>query len=253
MILLIGGTSETAQLASALAEAGFKVLISTATDIRLDVGVHPHLSRRTGLLDQEEIVKIVAERGIRTIVDASHPYAASIRATARQAASTANIPYMNWVRPSALEKSERVVVSDNHYLAAQTACSFGVPVLLTTGSRNLVPYVVEAERNKVDLVVRVLAHPDSLAACRRAGVKSERTVAGRGPFSLDQNLKVLKKFNIGVLVTKDSGVAGGVPEKLEAARIHNCRVVVVRRPTDFSDKNFSNVKELVAAILALPL
>ncbi len=31
MILLIGGTSETAPLAEALAGAGFKILVSTAT------------------------------------------------------------------------------------------------------------------------------------------------------------------------------------------------------------------------------
>jgi precorrin-6A/cobalt-precorrin-6A reductase len=253
MILLIGGTSETAPLGLALAEAGFKVLVSTATDVLLDVGIHPNLSRRTGILDHAGMLQVAAEQGIKLIVDASHPYAASVRARARETATDLNIPYLNWVRPSVLEKSERVIFRDNHDLAAQTACSFGAPVLLTTGSRNLVPYVAEAVRNKVDLVVRVLDHPDSLAACRRSGVQNAWIVAGRGPYSLDQNLEVLTKFNIGVLVTKDSGVAGGVPEKLEAARIHNCRVVVVRRPIEFTDKSFSNVKELVAAIMAMDL
>jgi hypothetical protein len=37
-------------------------------------------------------------------------------------------------------------------------------------------------------------------------------------------------WHIGVLVTKDSGKAGGVAQKLEAARIANCEVVVVARP-----------------------
>ncbi|MBF0509675.1 MAG: precorrin-6A/cobalt-precorrin-6A reductase [Deltaproteobacteria bacterium] len=43
MILLIGGTSETASFAEALAAAGFDVLVSTATDVALEVGRHPRI------------------------------------------------------------------------------------------------------------------------------------------------------------------------------------------------------------------
>ena len=52
MILLIGGTSETAPLASGLAGVGYEVLVSTATDSRLNVGDHPRISRRAGRLDK---------------------------------------------------------------------------------------------------------------------------------------------------------------------------------------------------------
>lgn len=41
MILLLGGTSDTAPIARGLAAVGLPVLVSTATDIDLDVGVHP--------------------------------------------------------------------------------------------------------------------------------------------------------------------------------------------------------------------
>ena len=55
-------------------------------------------------------------------------------------------------------------------------------------------------------------------------------VAHRGPFSLEDNLVVLRQREIGIVVTKDSGEAGGLPEKLEAARRCGCQVVVVGRP-----------------------
>ena len=34
------------------------------------------------------------------------------------------------------------------------------------------------------------------------------------------------------LVTKDSGAAGGLPEKLEAARLEGVSVILIRRPEE---------------------
>jgi len=248
MILLVGGTSETALLALALADAGYEVLVSTATDVPLDVGTHPNILRRIGVLDREGMLRLAIQHDIRLIVDASHPYAVAARKNARQTASELSIPYLSWIRPAVLAENESVIFRANHKSAAETACSFGVPVLLTTGSRHLVPYVVAAERAGVKLVVRVLSHPGSFEACRAAGVREENIVAGRGPFSVEDNLAVMQRFNIGVIVTKDSGVAGGVLEKIEAARIHGCPVVVVRRPKESTGSTFSDVEELVAAV-----
>jgi len=72
IILLIGGTSETAPLASGLAEAGYEVLVSTATAAPLAIGDHPRIARCAGRLDEEEMVALGKEKGIRTIVDAAH-------------------------------------------------------------------------------------------------------------------------------------------------------------------------------------
>jgi precorrin-6A/cobalt-precorrin-6A reductase len=192
--------------------------------------------------------ELATERAIDVIVDASHPYAASVRFNARTTALALNIPYMRWLRPSALEQNDQLIVRETHELAAEIACSFGVPVLLTTGSRNLAPYVAAAERAGVPLTVRVLPHPASIEACRCAGIPEERIVTGRGPFTLEENLSVIRRCNIGVIVTKDSGIEGGVPAKIEAAAIRGCRVVVVSRPDDPSESVFSNISELVAAV-----
>ncbi len=75
MILLIGGTSETAPLAEALAAAGFKVLVSTATEVPLNVGDHPNIFSRSGKLDGPDMAQLAKKRGVQAIVDASHPYA----------------------------------------------------------------------------------------------------------------------------------------------------------------------------------
>ena len=49
-------------------------------------------------------------------------------------------------------------------------------------------------------------------------------------------------------MTKDSGKAGGVPEKLEAARKEGCRVVVVRRPEP-PGEYFDQVETLIKVLL----
>ncbi|MGD7654587.1 MAG: precorrin-6A/cobalt-precorrin-6A reductase, partial [Verrucomicrobiales bacterium] len=114
--------------------------------------------------------------------------------------------------------------------AARKAFEYGHTVLLTTGSRNLADYAAEARRTGVRWLARVLDHPDSLSACAAAGLEGDRIILGRGPFSIADNRRVIQQHQIGVLVTKDSGAAGGVAEKLAAARLENCRVVIVGRP-----------------------
>jgi precorrin-6A/cobalt-precorrin-6A reductase len=252
MILLFGGTSETAPIASALATAGFKVLVSTATDAPLNVGDHPNISRRAGKLDQDQMVRLATQQGVIAIVDASHPYATSAQANARIAASRLKIPYLSWVRPPILDLDSLITSVPDHETAAKEAFSFGMPVLLTTGSRNLEPYVRESKATGVRLVVRVLFHPDSMDACRKAGISDDNIVSGRGPFSIQENLSIIKQFDIGVLVTKDSGAAGGVQEKLEAAHLAGCRVVLVQRPAKSPGvKEFNDVSELVQELCRL--
>ena len=96
MILLLGGTSETSSLAEGLAEAGYDVLVSTATDAPLAVGTHPRIRRRSGRLDGVEMARLIREAPIRAIVDATHPYAALARKTARAVSGEQNIPYFTF-------------------------------------------------------------------------------------------------------------------------------------------------------------
>lgn len=294
MILLIGGTSETAPLASGLAEAGYAVLVSMATAAPLAIGDHPRISRRAGRLDEEGMVALGKEKGIRAIVDAAHPYAEVVHAAAHNAAKRLGIPCLVFRRPEVLtpESGRRpdavpvdgaapilekgfpgssaetasipsidapfkiagrrpaspvespagkeavcikpsespVRFAANHAEAAEMAFAEGRPVLLTTGSRNLAPYAEAARRTGVLLAVRVLDIPESLQVCRETGIPEDRIIAGRGPFSVTENLAAIHRFGIGVIVTKESGRAGGLDAKLAAARQENCQVIVLRRP-----------------------
>lgn len=250
MILLIGGTGETSEIARGLAEAGYRVLVSTATDIPLRVAAHRNISRRKGPLNGRDMARLITSRGIRGIVDCAHPYAEIVHETARDAAEAAGIPCFLFARPESFSGCEDVFFAADHEEAARIACAFGCPVFLTTGTRNLEPYVREARKAGVNLAVRILPEKESLQTCKDAGIDDRWIVAGRGPFSVDQNRDDMKRFKAGVLVTKDGGTAGGIREKLEAARLEGCRILVVRRPERPPGIVFENPKDLMDAILA---
>jgi precorrin-6A/cobalt-precorrin-6A reductase len=248
MILLLGGTSETAPLANALVEQGFSVLVSTATDIPLDIGTHPAIRRRTGLLDEPQLTRLLLDEEIRGVVDATHPYAEAIGPLARKAAGQLQRPYFRWLRLPALSEEPEILLAADHLEAAALAFSLKAPVLLTIGSKNLGPYVRESRKTGLPVIARVLDHPASLIAAQKLGLPAEAVVTGKGPFSVEENRSTLRRFGVGILVTKDSGAAGGLPEKLEAARLEGCRVVVVRRPEP-PEEYFDQVETLLKALL----
>jgi precorrin-6A/cobalt-precorrin-6A reductase len=247
-ILLLGGTSETAPLAEALAAQGFSVLVSTATDIPLSVGDHPRIRRRTGMLDETRFRRLLRDEGIRGIVDATHPYAEAIGPLARSVAEALHLPYLRWLRPEAVAETAGLQVAADHAEAAALAFSWGLPVLLTIGSKNMELYVRESRRTGIPVFARVLDHPESRTACQELGLPPEAVVTGKGPFPVDENRAIIQSLGIKVLVTKDSGTVGGVPEKLKAARLEGCRVVVVRRPKP-PGEYFDQVESLIKALL----
>jgi precorrin-6A/cobalt-precorrin-6A reductase len=248
MILLLGGTSETAPMAEALAHAGYCVLVSTATEIPVAVGNHARISHRCGPLSESTMAEVVQDNRIRAIVDVTHPYADQVRTIAPRVSKQLGIEYWTYVRPG-IEMPEGVQSVSTHKEAAEIASGSGKPVLLTIGSKNLEPYAQEALRAGMILIARVLPEPDSIEACYRAGISEERIVTARGPFSVEDTRQVIRRFSIGVLVTKDSGVAGGLMEKLEAARLESCSVIAVKRPMAYPLQAFSDINSLVQELL----
>ncbi len=246
MILLLGGTSESPRIAAQLAEKGYRVLVSQATDVPLGTALHPHIEARSGPLDEIALVELIEHRGIRAIVDATHPYATAIHAVAARVAAARHIPYVRFVRPPVVAPGTRgVEFVPDHPTAAAAAFSRLRPVLLTTGSKNLAPYAEHARRSGVPLVVRVLDHPASRLACQQAGIPPERTIFARGPFSIEINRQHIRDFGIGVLVMKDSGAAGGTREKLLAAQAEGCAVIVVSRPATSDACAVSDIASLL--------
>lgn len=249
MILLLGGTTEAPVIADSLVQAGLDVLVSSMTQAPGEAEDRPGVEYRTGSLDPSGMLALVKERAIASIVDATHPYASQVTETALGVCSELGIPYYRFDRPGGSHDDQHIVAEPNHRAAAKRACSLGSVVLLTIGSRNLEPYVEECRRLGCELYVRVLPCDESLVKCRHLGIVESHVIAARGPFSVEENEAVIAEYGIAVLVTKDSGDAGGVPEKMAAAKNHDCSVVLVERPTSGQEGLvYNTVSELVTAV-----
>lgn len=244
MILLLGGTSESAPIAAALLAAGHEVLVSTATDVPLDLPERAR--RRIGRLDEEGMARLVREAAVTVLIDATHPYAYAAHEVALHAAEQTDIPCIRWVRPASNLCDERGVhLAVTHEEAARTACRLGRNILLTVGSHHLAPYAAEAAACDCRLVARVLPAQFSLDACRVAGIADSDIIAARGPFTVEENQRTIREFGIDVLVTKDSGTSGGSPAKMSAAHLEHCQVVVIRRQAEVNRNQVRTLAELL--------
>lgn len=250
MILVLGGTSETAPVVEHLVDYGYAILVSTATDLSLSLPDHENVERRSGILDREQLIAIIHDRDIKLVVDVTHPYAAEISRNARSAARDASVPCLRLERPPVIEHAPDVTFTANHEEAAREACRLGDTVLLTIGTRNLTPYVEEGCRAQVDLYARVLPVDSAVEACADAGIDRDHQIRARGPFSTQENVEQIRQHSIDVLVTKDSGRAGGTPEKLAAARAESCEIVTIQRPDIAYNTVCGTVAELVEKVIA---
>jgi precorrin-6A/cobalt-precorrin-6A reductase len=251
VILLLGGTSDTNPLAGALVTRGFSVLVSTMTDYPLSLREHPLILKRKGALEYDSLCRLVRERGIVAVVDATHPYTGAIGVLSRRVAAVFKIPYFRFLRPETAIPKKCAHFAKGHAEAARIVSTLRVPVLLTIGSKNLGVYVQRVAKAKIPLIVRVLDRQESINACRDLGIPASHIIAGQGPFSVDDNIAHIHRFNIGVLVTKDSGKEGGMLEKIETSTKCNCALVVVKRPAGMPDEVFTDVQSLVSAVSQL--
>ncbi len=104
-------------------------------------------------------------------------------------------------------------------------------MLLTVGSKELAGYT-GVQDFETRLYARVLPLMSSVQQANECGFKGKNLIAMQGPFSEEINAAMLKMLDIRYLVTKDTGSAGGFPEKLAAARSCGVRCVVIARPLE---------------------
>ncbi len=248
-ILLLGGAGETRALAEGLLAAGWQVLVSTATDYPLELGCHPNLRRRAGPLDEAWLEALLQQEQIAVVLVATHPYAVRIRALAHRVAAAQGLPCIHYERPAGTEVDgvdANLIWADDHAEAARLAVAPRLAVLLTIGANNLAPYVEAAREAGCSLTARVLPREASLRRCRELGLPDGCVIAKQGPFSIEQNREHLHTAGAGVLVTKNSGMVGGFAEKIEAARLEGCLLVIVRRP----EHAYAVYRDISAAVVA---
>jgi precorrin-6A/cobalt-precorrin-6A reductase len=221
-VLILGGTGEARALAAALADQpGFDVTSSLAGRVS-DPAVPVGAVRIGGFGGVDGLVEYVRDESVDAIVDATHPFAATISAHAANAAAITGRPLLVIRRPAWTESSgdDWRRVPD---IAAAARAAADLPsgcVFVTTGRRDLAAFATDAEH---DFLVRTVDPPEGATPPRMT------LLLGRGPYTLDGEISLMRQHDVIALITKDSGGTMTVA-KLVAARQHKIPVVMVDRP-----------------------
>lgn len=214
-LLLLAGTAEARALAGLLATRGHQVTASLAGATRapLDLGVETRIGGFGGAAGLRAWLRA---QGIEVMIDATHPFARQMPHIAAEAAEQSGLPRLRLLRPAwPLEPGWREAAD----LAGAIAClPPGAQVLATTGRGETAPF---AKRPDLTIYLRSIEDPGPLPDHVRA-------IRARPPFTIAEELALLRTHGITHLLAKN---AGGARAKLEAATAANVQVILIRRPS----------------------
>ena len=252
-LAVFAGTTEGHELLALLSRHGMPATAFVATEYGAELICDlPGIEVRQGRLDADEMRVALAD--FEVVVDATHPYATIVSANLRDAARLTDARYIRLLRPSLLDEeladadAPRVIEVADAQEAAERLSGLEGGVLLTTGSKDLSIYT-QVRDYEERLFVRILPVASGLERALALGYPAKHIICMQGPFSRSLNVAMLRQVDARWLLTKDTGAAGGLPEKLTAAHEADCGVVVIRRP-DVNERGIgvSDVFELLSSI-----
>jgi precorrin-6A/cobalt-precorrin-6A reductase len=216
-VLLLGGTAEARALAELL-HPKVDIISSLAgrvPDPALPVGP----VRIGGFGGIDGLRDWLVDNDITAVIDATHPFAATITANAAAACGGLDLPHLVLSRPPWDPAGATVVASDTE--AAEIIANKGYSrVFLTTGRSGVAAF----SDSDAWFLIRVVTAPDfgSLPL-------NHELLLSRGPYDYGDERELLRSRGIEVLVTKNSG-GTMTRAKLDAASSLGADVLMVQRP-----------------------
>ena len=242
-ILIFGGTTEGRTVAERLLAEGVPCTVCVATQYGEEVlQPHPLMTVHTGRLDRIGMTQMMLEGHFSCVIDATHPHAQLVSQEIRAACEQTGLTCLRLQREDAAAQSvdsrttdagskdqSCIYVNDAEEAGAFLSSRPG-RVLVTTGSKELARFA-GALGDSSRITARVLPARESLDACAEAGLAGKQIFAMQGPFSTEMNCALIRHADASWLLTKQTGAAGGYPEKIEAVRKCGIRAVVIRTPS----------------------
>lgn len=230
-ILIFGGTTEGRELAEFCEINGVSADVSVATDYGAELlteGKYVHII--SGRKDVSEIVSLIQKNKYSAVIDATHPYAVEVTKNISFACSMTAVKYLR------LSREENTCEPFGKYFDTIDEVveylneSDGV-ILSTLGSKSL--SALTGVKSFYDRVwLRILPADGIEKQCADMGFDTGKLILLKGPFTADQNEEHIRMSGAQILVTKESGVAGGYEEKLTAAKNCGIEAVTLKRPAD---------------------
>ena len=227
--IVFAGTTEGYALCEFLAENRVSVYACAATEYGgslLQENEFLHVS--AGRLKTEDMEELFRKENPEIVLDATHPYAAEVTKNIRTACESAGVLYQRILSPEGEKNSEAIYVESTEEAAAFLSGTEG-NIFLTTGSKELAKFTGIPDY-KERLFARVLSIPSVIRSCAELGIEGKHLIGMQGPFSAEINEAMLRQFQCSYLVTKDTGLAVGFPEKMEACQRCGVTPVIIGRP-----------------------
>jgi precorrin-6A/cobalt-precorrin-6A reductase len=238
-ILILGGTQEGFDLADRLAEMESVEIISSLAGRTREPRTPKGKVRSGGFGGAEGLARYLSAERITHLINAAHPFAEQISANAVTAGEAAGVPLMRLLRPAwAARRDDRWVGARHAAEAAELCRREGGRIFLTVGSGELAAF---AHVHNAHFIVRMVDVPDEVP------LRDCRTIAARGPFSLQDELRLLAEHHIGLVVAKNSG-GDATYAKIEAARRMGLPVIMIERPATALDPRSPVVASVAGAV-----
>ena len=210
MILVFGGTTEGRQAAEVLEEAGNVYDYSTKRgeqQLTLHHGMHVD-----GAMDEETMTAFVNEHGIRLIVDAAHPFASQLHQTIASVASKLTIPVIRYERIYPPRDPDITWIDEYGQVPTD------IHTLLATTGVQSISRLKWLEAKGVKVIYRILNRESSILLAHQQGISDEQLCYYPETPEAD------------AMLMKESGLSGGFAEKVEEARQHGMKIIVIKRP-----------------------
>lgn len=239
--MILGGTAEGRQLAERLqGDARFRTLLSYAGRTeRLQRPATPH--RIGGFGGVTGLTAFLRDGRYDALIDATHPFAAQISTHAVHAAELAKVALLRFARPlwrpGAGDRWREVDDMEGAVSALGTAPR---RVFLTVGKQEAHLF---ARAPQHYYLVRSVDPFDP-------GLPRAELLQARGPFTLEDELSLLRSRAIELLVSKNAGTEATYA-KLAAARALGLPVVMVRPPVLPDATEVTGLDETLAWLVAL--
>jgi precorrin-6x reductase len=243
-LVIFGGTTEGRLLAEWCSAHGVPALYCAATE--LGALSLPGVETRIGRLDARGMTALLCSEKPALVFDATHPYAADASAGIAEAASImgAGIRLLRVVREPGDTSRCRVFRNEDEllqHLAGTEGVIFAAVGLKTA------PLFTRLPGFETRVYVRLLPSVEGLRTCLELGFPAPRLILMYGPFSRDLNRAMFAATHAAILVTKDSGSAGGFAEKVEAATDLGMETVLISRPAELAAETVSLAGAIEAA------
>ena len=247
MIALFLGTREGREILGQLNEFTDNIYVSAATEYGGQY-LKGYKYRQLNIepLTQEDMLRVIDEHNISTIIDATHPYATVVTENIIAACKEKKVLYLRYERPSVIESylpHPDIITVDRYEDLQEDLLGVEGTIVNTTGSNNVEKLMNMNLPNTI--IHKVLPTKEVLTKLYHLKVPIKNIVAICGGGSKEFNKALFDEYNAKAIILKDSGKQGKTKEKIGAALELGIKVFIIKRKEIRCDNLFKCEEELV--------